>query len=396
MTDADMPAPNALRVARPDESRLARPVPRRSAELNYGFSGDAVDLDSCTASIRRGSKSFHIASLILPRRTRQAAHALYAFCRHSDDVIDDTRRGPDALERLRLRLDRIYAGTPSDHACDRAFARIVHDHAIPKGIPLALLDGFAMDMEERPFRTIGEVKDYAAGVAATVGLMMALVMGTGDAWTLARAADLGLAMQLTNIARDVGEDARNGRVYLPEDWLRAAGVDPDAFRRAPRFSPGIALVVKRLLAEADRHYRLGHAGIESLPADCRHAIRTAALTYQDIGRCIATNGYDSVSRRAHTTLVRKLGLVLRARAPVTSFADFDRSARDTPADASVANLVAMAAAAFAEARARDVTLQSASAGIERFASILIDLQARSRDDRRLRRLQRWQKAARLA
>jgi phytoene synthase len=396
MTHIEMPVDTRLPVARPDERSLARPVQRRSAELNYGFSGDTTDLDACTASIRRGSKSFHIASLILPRKTRQAAHALYAFCRHSDDVIDDTARGPDALERLRHRLDLIYEGLPSDHACDRAFARIVHAHAIPKGIPLALLDGFAMDMENRHFRTIGEVKDYAAGVAATVGLMMSLVMGTGDAWTLARAADLGLAMQLTNIARDVGEDARNGRLYLPEDWLREAGIDPEAFRRSPRFSPEIATVVKRLLAEADHHYRLGHAGIESLPADCRHAIRTAALTYQDIGRSIAANGHDSLSRRARTTLPRKLALVLRATVPVAPVPAFAQSARTEPADASVARLVAAAAEAFAEARARTAASATAGHGVDRFASIMLDLQARTRDDRRFRRLERWQKAARLA
>ncbi|SMC54151.1 phytoene/squalene synthase family protein [Rhizobium sp. RU36D] len=378
-----------------EERHLPLPFLRRPVGLNYGFTGDGTDLNTCTASIRRGSKSFHIASLILPRRTRRAAHALYAFCRHSDDVIDDTARGPDALERLRRRLDLIYQGTPADHACDRAFARIAHDHAIPKGLPMALLDGFAMDMEDRPYRTIEEVKDYASGVAATVGLMMSLVMDRGERWTLARAADLGLAMQLTNIARDVGEDARNGRLYLPQDWLWEAGIDVEAFRRRPRFSPGLGQVVKRLLDEADRHYRLGHAGIDKLPADCRHAIRTAALTYQDIGRRIAANGYDSVSRRASTTLPRKLWLVLRAKLPVKLPADLAAALQNAAADASVANLVEAAGAAFERHTAPSASLPSAST-LERVASVMLDLQARGREDRLVRRQQRWQKAARLA
>lgn len=378
-----------------EERHLALPYLRRPVGLNYGFTGDGTDLNSCTASIRRGSKSFHIASLILPRRTRRAAHALYAFCRHSDDVIDDTARGPDALERLRRRLDLIYQGTPADHACDRAFARIAHDHAIPKGIPMALLDGFAMDMEDRPYRAIEEVKGYAAGVAATVGLMMSLVMDRGERSTLARAADLGIAMQLTNIARDVGEDARNGRLYLPQDWLREAGIDIEGFRSRPRFSPELGRVVRRLLDEADRHYRLGHAGIEKLPADCRHAIRTAALTYQDIGRRIAANGYDSVSSRASTTLSRKLALVLRARIPARLPADLAAALMDAPADASVAHLVEAAGASFALHTAPLPSMPPVST-VERVASIMIDLQARGREDRLVRRQQRWQKAARLA
>ncbi|WP_249116983.1 phytoene/squalene synthase family protein [Ciceribacter sp. L1K23] len=376
-----------------DDEALARPFRSRSAILNYGFTGDETDLQSCTASIRRGSKSFHIASLILPRQTRRAAHALYAFCRHSDDIIDDTGRRPDALKRLRQRLDRIYEGRPSDHACDRAFARLVHDHRIPKGIPAALLDGFAMDVEDRHYRTIEEVKDYAAGVAATVGLMMSLVMGAKDSWTLARAADLGLAMQLTNIARDVGEDARNGRLYLPLEWLDEVGLHADAFLRAPCFSRQLAEVIKRLLAEADRHYALAHAGIEHLPVDCRHAIRTAALTYQDIGRTIVANGYDTVSYRARTTLSRKLILMMRAARPIAL------AAPDTNAstiDASVARLVAMAADAAAPSQGGQRSSPNASARVERFTSIMIELQRRSREDRRLRRLERWERAGRLA
>lgn len=378
-----------------DGNRMARPLLARSIEQNYGFSGDMVDLDSCTASIRRGSKSFHIASLLLPRRTRQAAHALYAFCRHSDDLIDDPGRGTDALERLRHRLDRLYDGVPYDYACDRAFARIVQKHAIAKAIPLALLDGFAMDMEGRQFHTIGEVKDYAARVASTVGLMMSLVMNEGDTCTLARAADLGLAMQLTNIARDVGEDARNGRLYLPLDWLREVGIDAQAFLADPRFSPALGQVVQRLLTVADHHYQLGHAGIARLPADCRHAIRTAALTYQDIGRGIARNGFDSINQRARTTLPRKLALVLRAMRPTGLAAGVTRAAEATPADPAVLTMVTQAAETFSNARAatpRDPT----PASLDNVASILLRLQVQSRDERRAQRQERWQKAGRIA
>lgn len=391
-----MPATDgeAARRGEPDRYRLALPLLGRSFELNYGFTGDRVDLDSCTASIRRGSKSFHIASLLLPRRTRQAAHALYAFCRHSDDLIDDPGRRCDALDRLRHRLDRLYDGIPYDYACDRAFARIVQKHAIAKAIPLALLDGFAMDMEERRFDTIGEVKDYAARVASTVGLMMSLVMNEGDGWTLARAADLGLAMQLTNIARDVGEDARNGRLYLPQDWLREAGIDAEAFLAAPRFSPALGHVVQRLLTVADHHYQLGHAGIARLPADCRHAIRTAALTYQDIGRSIARNGFDSVNHRARTNLPRKLALVAQAMKPALLPPDVAHAAETMPADPAVLYLVT-AAESFQDARVAVAPHAYPPSSVESVASILLRLQLRGRAERLAQRQERWQKVGRL-
>lgn len=377
-----------------DDRMLARLPNGGRTSPNFGFTGDETDLRVCTRSIRRGSKSFHIASLILPRPIRQAAHALYSFCRHSDDAIDEPGRGPDVLARLRHRLDLIYEGRPLDHACDRAFGRLAHRHAIPKGIPSALLDGFAMDVSGRRYRTIADVKDYAAGVAATVGLMMALIMDKNDRWTLARAADLGIAMQLTNIARDIGEDARNGRLYLPREWLEEVGIDPQAFLALPRFSPEIGLVVRRLLAEADHHYALGHAGIEHLPAACRHAIRAAALTYQDIGRAIAANGYDSVTKRAHTSLTRKLTLMAKAARALTMSREAQSFARRAPADPSVTRLIDSAADATAVVNVQSEGEQRA--GLERLAAILIGLQTQTRDDHRIRRQKRYERAAKLA
>lgn len=374
---------------------LARPLARRPVMLNYGFSGEVEDEKACSAAIRRGSKSFHLASLMLPSPTRQAARALYAFCRHSDDLIDAPRSGLPALERLRQRLDQIYAGDPAPFACDRAFARAVQEHAIPKPVVEALLDGFAMDLDDRRYQTLDELKTYATCVAASVGLMMAAVMGVSDRFALARAADLGLAMQLTNIARDVGEDARNGRLYLPLDWLTERGIDPDAFLRAPQFSSTLGDVIRQLLQEADRHYRLGHAGIESLPAACRHAIRTAALVYEDIGAGIAANGFDSVSQRARTTLARKLSLLVSARSPDQKRQDTNQHALHAPADHASANLVSLASLAAATVAAPQEPERSEGA-TGRLASILLRLQAQAREERDLRRLAAREKAASLA
>lgn len=378
------------------DGTFARPLTRRPLLLNYGFSGDFEDQKACAAAIRRGSKSFHLASLLLPARTRTAARALYAFCRHSDDVIDAPRSGMPALLRLRERLDLIYEGTPEPIACDRAFARIVHDYAIAKPVVEALLDGFAMDLEGRRHATIDDVKDYATCVAASVGLMMASVMGVSDRAALARAVDLGIAMQLTNIARDVGEDARNGRLYLPVDWLDEQGVDADAFLRDPRFSPAIGRVVKRLLDEATRHYRLGHAGISSLPKACRHAIRTAALVYEAIGSGIAANGYDSVSLRARTELSTKLRLMVKARREDSRWTASTMRDLHAGTEPAARALVALSAVPRQYAATSASAATDAETTIGRVANILLRLHGEARAETLKRRKTAREKVASLA
>jgi phytoene synthase len=388
---------SAIETTRPD-GHFARPLTRRPILLNYGFSGDFEDQKACSLAIRRGSKSFHLASLLLPPQTREAARALYAFCRHSDDLIDDPRSGMPALQRLRERLDLIYEGEPAPFACDRAFARVVRQYAIAKPVVEALLDGFAMDLEGRRHATIDDVKAYATCVAASVGLMMASVMGVSDRAALARAADLGIAMQLTNIARDVGEDARNGRLYLPLDWLAEQGVDADAFLRDPQFTPAIGRVVNRLLDEAARHYRLGHAGIRSLPKPCRHAIRTAALVYEAIGQGIVANGYDSVNHRATTGLGTKFGLLLKARredSRWTATAVRDLHAGTEPVARTLVTLSGVLQEASAVPR-RDGPETERDTTVGRVTDILLRLHSEARLEARKRREAVREKVASLA
>jgi 15-cis-phytoene synthase len=264
--------------------------------------------------MRGGSKSFFAASLVLPRRVREPARALYAFCRLADDLIDTPGAAANASAQLHERLRRAYAGRPWDHPADRAFAQVVARYAIPQALPIALLEGFEWDARGRRYETIDALHDYAARVAGAVGAMMALVMGVRDARALARACELGGAMQLTNIARDVGEDARAGRVYLPLAWLREAGVDLDAWLAAPAFTPAIARVVQRLLDAADVLYERAESGIATLPRDCRLAIMTARLVYAEIGREVERRALDSVSQRAVVGTGRKLALVARSAA----------------------------------------------------------------------------------
>ena len=269
----------------------------------------AADVKACRALLRENSRTFFAASLLLPKPVREPALALYAFCRVADDAVDLQPEKVAAVHDLRARLTLLYAGQPKDLPADRAFAEIATQFAIPREIPEALIEGFAWDAEFRRYETINDVFAYATRVAGTVGVMMALLMGARDAAALARACDLGVAMQLSNIARDVGEDAREGRLYLPMAWLREAGIDPDQWLKAPVFSAALASVVQRLLAAADALYERVGQGVAVLPAACRPGINAARVLYREIGKQVARNGFDSVSQRAVVGSRRKAALL---------------------------------------------------------------------------------------
>jgi phytoene synthase len=294
-----------------------------------------ADIRACHGILARGSKSFVAASRMLPRRLHDRTAALYAFCRVADDAVDLGSDAQKELARLHERLDRIYAGRPEEDPVDRAFCGLVHALEIPQTIPAALLEGFAWDAEKRRYETEQDLEAYCARVASTVGVMMTLVFGERSPVLLARACDLGLAMQLTNICRDVGEDARAGRVYLPLDWLAEAGLDPEGLVGRPEPSPALAGVVRRTLALAETFYRRADGGMSLYPRDCRLGVRAARLIYAQIGRVIARNGYDSVSTRAYTSKARKLLLLGRAL-PVLLWPG---PANDEPADPAAKFLV---------------------------------------------------------
>jgi phytoene synthase len=270
------------------------------------------DMAHCQAVIRTGSLSFHTASKLLPASVRDPALALYAFCRLADDEVDEGDHKARAVLSLRDRLDEAYAGTPRDAPEDRAFAAIIEEFDMPRALPEALLEGLAWDASERRYETLSGVKDYSARVASAVGAMMCVLMRVRDADALARACDLGVAMQLTNIARDVGEDARAGRLYLPLEWIEDAGMSVEAFMAQE--TPGVETqrMVKRLLAEARRLYIRSEAGIGALPLEARAGIFAARYVYAGIGTEVRRNGYDSFTKRAHTSKRQKLGWVAQA------------------------------------------------------------------------------------
>lgn len=269
----------------------------------------SLDEQSLRTLMRGGSKTFFAASLLLPARVRASATALYAFCRLADDAIDLGDDKHAAVRDLTQRLDAIYRGQPRDIEADRALVPVVVRHGIPRALLDALIEGFVWDAQGRHYETLSDLQAYGARVAGTVGAMMALIMGARSPGALARACELGVAMQLTNIARDVGEDARAGRLFLPLQWLREAGLDPQAWLREPVFDDAIASVIERVLRAADDLYLRAQGGIAALPRDCRPAIRAAQTVYAEIGQQLRRMSLDSVNHRAVVPASRKLMLI---------------------------------------------------------------------------------------
>jgi phytoene synthase len=264
------------------------------------------------------SRSFALAGRLLGDLERDRAAIVYAWCRRADDAIDlaaPHQRAP-ALDRLHAELDAVTRGEPTGDAVLDAFADVVRDCRIPRAYPAELLAGMAMDAGGHAYRTMDDLLLYAYRVAGTVGLMMCHVLGLRDDRALVRGVHLGIAMQLTNVCRDVLEDWQLGRLYLPDDRLAAAGARDLAaqlggpFPQAARSA--VAAVTRQLLAEADGYYRSADRGISDLPWRAAVAIRTARLVYAAIGARIAAQRHDPLAGRAVVPTWRKVALAARA------------------------------------------------------------------------------------
>lgn len=268
--------------------------------------------------IERGSRSFAVAARLFERETRHDAYMLYAWCRYCDDQIDGQEYGfrkgeiasltPQArLLELREKTERALRGE-ADEPVFEALARVVAKHEIPAKHPLELLDGFAMDVQERHYETIEQTLDYCYHVAGVVGVMMAMLMGVRDRPTLLRACDLGLGFQLTNIARDVMEDARDGRIYLPLEWLADESVPSDRVADIA-YRDRVTRVVHRLLELADAYYGSAGQGIAELPLRSAWTIAAASRIYRAIGRGVQVSGSRAWDHRISTSRAQKFGCV---------------------------------------------------------------------------------------
>jgi 15-cis-phytoene synthase len=269
--------------------------------------------------LARGSTSFAAAARLLDPPTRRSASLLYLWCRHCDDVIDGQTLGHDAgsigrdhlmtLADLEAATRAALAGAPPPHPAYQALAAVAAEHEMPPELPLAHLDGFRMDVAGHRYCTLEELLLYCYGVAGVVGEMMACIMGVRDRDTLDRAADLGLAFQLTNIARDVYADAAIDRIYLPLGWLDEEGIAPDA-RAFPEHRGAIARLRARLVQEAEPFYGSALVGVGRLPLRYGAGIGAARAIYRAIGREVIRQD-PGTTDRVSTTRLQKTGLIAR-------------------------------------------------------------------------------------
>ncbi len=278
--------------------------------------GNAAEI--CAQTLAQHSKSFALAGKLLPEQQRRDAAVLYTYCRWVDDRIDlcEAHAQPEALNELRDRLASVYAGEPQHDVRLRAFQELVQRRAIPREYPEALLDGMRMDTVGTRYESLADLLLYCHRVAGVVGLMMCHVLGVSDDRALRNAAHLGIAMQLTNICRDVAEDWQRERLYLPRRMLHAHGSRAlDAIRSGslpPEARGSIHAVTRQLLLEAERFYRSGDAGMRALPWRAAFSVRAARWIYSAIGGRISSSRYDAYSMRAVVPQSSKLFLVLKA------------------------------------------------------------------------------------
>lgn len=271
------------------------------------------------AIIEQGSKSFATAAKLFDTETREKAFMLYAWCRYCDDQIDGQELGfgmqspePEEqariLERLIEQTEAAMAGEATEDPVFAAFQRVFQISGMDRRYPLELLEGFAMDVSRREYLTFEDTLLYCYHVAGVVGAMMATIMGVQDQPTLNRAIDLGIAFQLTNISRDVMEDAADNRIYLPREWLAEAGAPIEAADFAGQ-EAAVFPVVDRLLGEADRYYDSAVHGIARLPFRCAWAIAAARRVYGAIGNEVRRQGPQAWKKRAGTSSLQKLGML---------------------------------------------------------------------------------------
>ncbi|MES1157678.1 MAG: phytoene/squalene synthase family protein [Haliangium ochraceum] len=258
--------------------------------------------------LSRNSRSFSWGARLLPAWCRRDATALYAWCRRCDDAVDvprDAEEARAAVARLRSELDGVYSALIATDPVLAGFQEVVRRRAIPRRYADDLIDGMAMDVGTVRYANFDELLLYCYRVAGTVGLMMAHIMNVRDAAALRRATDLGIAMQLTNICRDVAEDERRDRIYVPVELWEEGGA-------AARTRGPTPAAVAELLRRADGFYRSGDQGLPALPLRCAVAIRAARLIYADIGNQLARRGFDFRAGRVFVPAARKLRLALVA------------------------------------------------------------------------------------
>lgn len=318
-----------------------------------GGGHDRAELVAAAAeSIAKGSKSFARASQLFDKATRERAQLLYAWCRRCDDIADgqdhggelqdDGSEARDRVEAMRVLSHRAIDGQPTADLAFDALGQVASESGLTHEMADDVIDGFALDAAEWRPRTEGDLMRYCFHVAGAVGVMMARVMGVpaDDTETLDRACDLGLAFQLSNIARDVCEDDAGGRCYLPEEWLVEMDIPPGQHMK-PAYRQELVILVRRLVDLAAEHEAAARLGAARLPFRRRWAVLAAANIYGAIGREVRARGAAAWDHRVYTTKAAKLGFVAQAfwqalanRPPAAPLPKWTRAELEAMADAA--------------------------------------------------------------
>ena len=285
-------------------------------------------------------RSFAFASSLIPEPHRSRLLAVYAYCRYTDDLVDGGQRSrAERVAQLDWWLDAseaAYRGRHSEHAMLRVVMQDMATAAVPFDYVSDLCRGMRMDLRGHRYATPDELRTYCYRVAGVVGLWLTELFGVHDRETLERAACLGVAMQLTNIVRDVGEDWDRGRLYLPQSTMRRHGLTTATIDRVRRGREPVPVeysaVMEEMMVLAEHEYRQAWPGIAALPNFFRPAVAVAARVYAAIHEVVRANGYDTLRRRAVTSTSRKLAI---ARATLRELGQSSSGVELIPASAGM-------------------------------------------------------------
>lgn len=294
---------------------------RRSVieEVNDGELKEAYS--HCREITRYHAKTFYMATRFLPNEKQRGIFAIYSLCRYMDDLVDEAedlvkRQNLDCAaikSRLKLwkkKLSDTYEGKEHDDPILLAFADVLKNYSIPINLPFELMEGVTMDLYKNRYYAFEELRDYSYKVASTVGLMTSEVFGYSSPEALDRAVDLGIAMQLTNILRDVGEDLDKNRIYIPREDLDRFGVrEEDLFNH--KLDERFISLMKFQIDRARSFYRSAEEGIALLNSDSRLPVCLALNNYSRILDKIEENGYDVFTRRAYLNSTEKISILPR-------------------------------------------------------------------------------------
>lgn len=273
----------------------------------------------CRTITRKHAKTFYMATRFLPNHKQRAIFAIYSLCRYVDDLVDEAE---DLVENDQLRQGEIkmqldsweeklqdaYDGKSFDNPILIAFSDVLHRYRIPIEMPFELMEGVSMDLYKNRYQSFDELYDYSFKVASVVGLMTTRIFGYQSNEALGYAIDLGIAMQLTNIIRDIGEDLKKDRIYLPQDELRKFGVtEEDLFNHL--LSDPVRELLSYQINRARRYYDRSYKGIAMLSEDSRLPVYLAQHNYSRILNKIEENNYNVFDLRAYLNTTEKLSII---------------------------------------------------------------------------------------